>query len=414
MKGIIKELRAREILDSRGNPTVEVDVITEEGAIGRAAVPSGASTGEREAVELRDGDPKRFAGKGVRQAVAHVERDIAAALKGRSVLNQAELDRIMLELDGTANKSRLGANAILGVSMAAARAAAAVQGVSLFRYLGGAQGGKLPRPCMNIINGGAHADSNIAIQEFMIVPVGAPTVAEGIRFGAEVYHTLKSILKSKGLVTSVGDEGGFAPRLASSEEAIQCIVQAIEQSGYKAGEHIAIALDPAASEFYKEGAYHFEGKVMDSAQMIQYYESLVDKYPIISIEDGLSEHDWAGWKLLTERLGGRIQLVGDDIFVTNPQIFAEGIAQKIGNAILIKLNQIGTVSETLQTIQMAKEAGYGIMISHRSGETEDTFISDLAVATNAGQMKTGALSRSERLSKYNQLIRIEEELYGHR
>lgn len=408
MKGTISQLIAREILDSRGNPTIEVDVITEEGILGRAAVPSGASTGDKEAVELRDGDPKRYQGRGVTKAAGHVAKEIAEVLSGESVLAQERIDRLMIELDGTPNKSKLGANALLGVSMACARAAANLQGVPLFHYLGGVQGSKLPLPFFNIINGGAHADSAIDMQEFMIVPHGADSVREAIRYGAEVYYQLKTLLGNKGLVTAVGDEGGFAPRLASSEEAIQWIIQAIKAAGYEPGKHISIALDPAASEFYDNGLYHFEGEKLQPSEMISYYETLVNKYPIMSIEDGLSEHDWEGWKQLTAKLGDRIQLVGDDIFVTDPELLRKGVEEKAGNAILIKLNQIGTLSETLSTIRLAQQSGYGVVISHRSADTEDSFISDLAVAVNAGQMKAGAVSRSERLSKYNQLIRIEE------
>lgn len=408
MKGTISQLIAREILDSRGNPTIEVDVITEEGILGRAAVPSGASTGDKEAVELRDGDLKRYQGRGVTKAAGHVAKEIAKVLRGESVLAQERIDRLMIDLDGTPNKSKLGANALLGVSMACARAAANLQGVPLFHYLGGVQGSKLPLPFFNIINGGVHADSAIDMQEFMIVPHGADSVREAIRYGAEVYYQLKTLLGNKGLVTAVGDEGGFAPRLASSEEAIQWIIQAIEAAGYEPGKHISIALDPAASEFYDNGLYHFEGEKLKPSEMISYYETLVNKYPIMSIEDGLSEHDWEGWKQLTAKLGDRIQLVGDDIFVTDPELLRKGVEEKAGNAILIKLNQIGTLSETLSTIRLAQQSGYGVVISHRSADTEDSFISDLAVAVNAGQMKAGAVSRSERLSKYNQLIRIEE------
>lgn len=410
MKGTIQKIYAREILDSRGNPALEVDVITEKGVCGRAAVPSGASTGEREAVELRDMDSKRYHGKGVLKAISNIEEALLPALKGKSIYDQTALDQTMIELDGTNNKSRLGANAILGISMATARAAANMEQISLYRYLGGEQNYTLPTPHMNIINGGVHADSGIDIQEFMIVPHGALTFREAVRYGAEVYHTLKKLLKEKGYVISVGDEGGFAPGLKASEHAIQYIIQAIEETGYIPGKDISIALDAAASEFYHEGIYVFEGEQRSSKQMIAYYESLVSKYPITLIEDGLSENDWDGWKLMTNSLTNRIQLVGDDIFVTNPEILTEGIKQGIGNAILIKLNQIGTLTETLQTIQLAKKHGYGTMVSHRSGETEDTFIADLVVASNAGQIKSGALARSERLSKYNQLIRIEEEL----
>ncbi len=410
VKYLIADIQAMEILDSRGNPTIEVEVILESDISGRAAVPSGASTGTREALELRDKDQKRFGGKGVTKAVTNVEDIIKAQLIGKSVLNQLEIDNILIELDGTENKSNLGANAILGTSMAVSRAAANESGVPLYHYLGGSQGTTLPVPMMNVLNGGVHADSGISLQEFMIVPVGAKNVAEGIRFCSEVYQTLKKILKQEGQIISVGDEGGFAPRLSKSEDAIKNIVRAIEAAGYEKGKDLAIALDPAASEFYEDGIYIFDGERKTSEQMIDYYENLVNRYPIISIEDGLAEQDWDGWKMLTERLGQRIQLVGDDIFVTNPKIFMEGIKQGIANAILIKPNQIGTLSETLETIELARLYRYKTVLSHRSGETEDTFIADFAVATNIGQMKTGAPARSERVAKYNQLMRIEKKL----
>jgi len=409
----IAEIRAREILDSRGNPTIEVDVALESGARGWAAVPSGASTGTREALELRDGDKKRYLGKGVRNAVANVQKVLAPSLLGRDAADQAGIDRKMIELDGTPNKGKLGANAILGVSLAVAKAAADEAGLSLYRYLGGANAHELPVPLMNVINGGAHADNNLDFQEFMIVPVGAPTFAEALRMAAEVFHTLKALLKKKGLSTAVGDEGGFAPNLRSNEEALALIVQAIETAGYKPGQDVALALDPAASEFYENGRYVMKGEAQaqrSSEDMIKYYEGLVRRYPIVSIEDGLSEQDWKGWKMLTERLGQRMQLVGDDIFVTNPEIFAKGIAEGLGNSILIKLNQIGTLTETLETIEMAKRAGYTAVVSHRSGETEDVTIADVAVGVNAGQIKTGSLSRTDRTAKYNRLLRIEEEL----
>jgi len=409
----IVEIKAREILDSRGNPTVEVDVILESGAVGRAAVPSGASTGEREAIELRDGDKRRYLGKGVRKAVANVHRVLAPKLMGMDAMSQAEIDTEMIALDGTPTKGKLGANAILGVSLAVAKAAAADTGMPLYRYLGGVNAHKLPVPMLNIINGGAHADNNLDLQEFMIVPVGAPTFAEALRMAVEVFHTLKALLKKKGLQTAVGDEGGFAPNLRSNEEALALVVAAIEQAGYRPGREIALALDPAANEFYERGRYIMKGEKQTertSEEMIRYYEGLVRRYPIISIEDGLSEQDAKGWRILTERLGERIQLVGDDIFVTNPKIFAKGIADGIANAILVKLNQIGTLTETLETIEMAKRAGYAVVISHRSGETEDTTIADLAVGLNTGQIKTGSLSRTDRTAKYNRLLRIEEEL----
>ncbi len=408
----IEDIIAREILDSRGNPTIEVDVILESGIIGRAAVPSGASTGTREAVELRDGDSDRFGGKGVLKAVQNVEEVIAPELIGVDCREQVLIDQLMIELDGTKNKSRLGANAILGVSLAVAKAAAEYSELPLFKYLGGNQARLLPVPLMNVLNGGVHADNRVDVQEFMIVPAGAPSFSEALRYGAEVFHTLKKVLKDKGYSTSVGDEGGFAPNLKSNEEALMLIVEAIEKAGYKPGEDIFIALDPAASEFYKDDKYHLDstGDVFDSDQMISLYEEWVKKYPIFSIEDGLAESDWDGWKKLTDKLGDKIQLVGDDIFVTNPEIFAEGIEKGIANSILIKLNQIGTLTETVDTIKMAKLNGYTCVVSHRSGETEDTTIADFAVAFETGQIKTGSMSRTDRLAKYNQLLRIEEIL----
>jgi len=408
----IIDVKAREIFDSRGNPTVEADVFVLCGATGRAAVPSGASTGTREALELRDKRSKRLGGKGVQTAVKNILETITPEILGMDSADQVGLDKLMIALDGTPNKSKLGANAILAVSMAAARAAAAAYGLPLYRYLGGINARCLPMPMMNIINGGAHAANNLDIQEFMIVPVGAKTVTQAVEMGAETFHTLKKILKEKGLNTAVGDEGGFAPDLKSNEEAVKFIISAIKSAGFKPGKDIAIALDAAASEFYSKGRYDLksEKKILSPEEMIRYYENLVDKYPIISIEDGLAEGDWKGWELLTDRLGGTVQLVGDDIFVTNPKIFARGIEEGIGNSILIKLNQIGTLTETLDTIEMAKRVGYTTVISHRSGETEDTFISDLAVGVNGGQIKTGSLSRSDRIAKYNQLIRIEAEL----
>ncbi|MGB5159313.1 phosphopyruvate hydratase [Desulfobacterium sp. N47] len=408
----IIDIKAREILDSRGNPTVEVDVFLSCGAMGRASVPSGASTGKREALELRDTKAKRFGGKGVATAVKNVLTTIAPAIHGMDAADQTALDKKMIKLDGTPNKSKLGANAILGVSMAACRAAAAAFGMPLYRHIGGISARYLPLPMMNIINGGAHAANNLDIQEFMIIPVGAKNIAEAIRMGAETFHSLKKILKDKGLNTGVGDEGGFAPDLSSNEEAIKNIMLAIEAAGYKPGDDIGIGLDAAASEFYNKGKYNLssEGKLLSAEQMIDYYEILIDKYPILSIEDGLAEQDWKGWNTMTGRLEDSIQIVGDDIFVTNPAIFTKGIEKGIANSILIKLNQIGTVTETLDTIEMAKQAGYTTVISHRSGETEDSFIADLVVGTNGGQIKTGSMSRSDRVAKYNQLIRIEEEL----
>ena len=408
----IIDVRAREILDSRGNPTVEADVILACGAVGRAAVPSGASTGKREALELRDERSKRFGGKGVTKAVKNVLTIIAPAVRGIDAANQMTLDNLMIELDGTPNKSKLGANAILSVSMAASRAAASAYGLPLYRYLGGINARYLPIPMMNIINGGAHAANNLDIQEFMIVPIGAKTFAQAVMMGAEIFHSLKKVLKEKGLSTSVGDEGGFAPDLKSNEDAIKFIINAIESAGYQPGKDVGLALDSAANEFYKKGKYilNSENKKLKPEEMIDYYEDLIDKYPIFSIEDGLAEQDWDNWELLTDRLGGTVQIVGDDIFVTNPKIFNKGIEEGIANSILIKLNQIGTVTETLDAIEMAKQAGYTTVISHRSGETEDTFISDLVVGINGGQIKTGSMSRSDRVAKYNQLIRIEEEL----
>lgn len=408
----IRDILAREILDSRGNPTVEADVILDSGVTGSAAVPSGASTGSREAVELRDGDTNRYGGKGVSKAVANVREIILPALKGMDVSQQQALDNKLIELDGTENKSKLGANAILAVSLAAAKAAAKEQGMPLYRYLGGEGPFLLPVPMMNIINGGAHADNNVDMQEFMIMPVGAPSLREAVRYGAEVFHALKKVLQDKGMNTAVGDEGGFAPNLPSNESAIEVILQAIEKAGYTAGKDIYLALDCASSEFYKDGKYDIasENKQLSSAEFADYLAAWVDKYPIISIEDGMNEGDWDGWALLTERLGKKVQLVGDDLFVTNPAILKEGIEKNIANSILIKVNQIGSLSETLTAIEMAKKAGYTNVISHRSGETEDATIADLAVATSAGQIKTGSMSRSDRTAKYNQLIRIEEQL----
>ncbi|NGZ29158.1 MAG: phosphopyruvate hydratase [Magnetococcales bacterium] len=411
---IISKVHGREILDSRGNPTVEVDVITNTGIIGSAAVPSGASTGSREAVELRDGDKSRYLGKGVLKAVAAVNGEIAKAVVGRSLFDQAGLDALLVELDSSENRSRLGANAILGVSMATAKAAALSLNQPLYRYLGGVNARLLPVPMMNILNGGAHADNNVDIQEFMIMPVAASSMAEAVRMGAEVFHNLKKILHKKGLNTNVGDEGGFAPNLSSSDEAIQVVLQAIESAGYTPGEQIALALDCASTEFFDEatGLYHLkgEGRKLSSDDMVAYYVDLCNRYPIFSIEDGCSENDWEGWRKLTEALGSTVQLVGDDLFVTNSLILAEGIRQGVANAILIKVNQIGTLTETLEAMEMARRAGYSTVVSHRSGETENTFISDLAVATNAGQIKTGSLCRSDRVAKYNQLLRIEEDL----
>ncbi len=401
----------REVLDSRGNPTVEAEVVLESGAFGRAIVPSGASTGTFEALELRDGE-KRYGGKGVLKAVQNINEIISQELIGLDAENQAEIDKKMIELDGTPNKSRLGANAILAVSMAVARAMANELGISLYRYLGGIRAKVLPTPMFNVLNGGKHADNNLDLQEFMIVPIKAPSFREALRMGVEVYHALKKILKERGLVTSVGDEGGFAPELSSNEEPLALLVEAIEKAGYKPGEEIALAMDSAASEFFKDGKYHLKADNLEltSEEMVKFYEKLVDKYPIVSLEDGLAEEDWEGWKILTQRLGDRIQLVGDDIFVTNPERFGRGIKEGIANAILIKLNQIGTLTETLNVINQAYDAGYSAVVSHRSGETEDTFIADLAVAALTGQIKTGAPARIDRVAKYNQLLRIEEEL----
>lgn len=413
MSAII-EVYAREVLDSRGNPTVEVEVYTESGAFGRAIVPSGASTGEYEAVELRDGDKGRYLGKGVQTAVENVNSLIAPELIGYDVLDQVGIDKTLIELDGTENKGKFGANAILGVSMAVARAAADLLGLPLYMYLGGFNAKSLPVPMMNILNGGEHADNNVDIQEFMVMPVGAPTFSEGLRMGAEIFHSLKAVLKEKGLNTAVGDEGGFAPNLSSNEEALQTIMIAIEKAGYKPGEEIRLAMDVASSELFnkEDGKYHLsgEGVVKTSEEMVAFYEDLVSKYPIISIEDGLDENDWDGHKLLTDRLGDKVQLVGDDLFVTNTTKLSQGIEQGVGNSILIKVNQIGTLTETFDAIEMAKRAGYTAVISHRSGESEDSTIADIAVATNAGQIKTGAPSRTDRVAKYNQLLRIEDEL----
>lgn len=408
----IVEVKGREVLDSRGNPTVEAEVKTEYGVVGRAIVPSGASTGSREAIELRDGDKKRYAGKGVLKAVSHVNTEIFEAIVGMDVTHQTGIDQAMIQLDGSENKGRLGANALLAVSVASARAAAEESNLPLYRYLGGAGSVQLPMPLMNVINGGAHANNGLDMQEFMIIPVGAPTFREALRYGAEVFHALKALIDKKGLATTVGDEGGFAPRLSSNEEGLKLIMQAIEQAGYRPGEQIAIGLDCASSEFYRDGLYclNAENKKLTSAELVDYLGNWTRQYPLITIEDGLAEADWSGWKLMTERLGKDIQLVGDDIFVTNTRILKEGITQGIANAILIKINQIGTLSETFAAIEMAKQAGYRNIISHRSGESEDTTIADIAVATNAGQIKTGSLSRSDRLAKYNQLLRIEEQL----
>ena len=409
---VITDVYAREIMDSRGNPTVEVEVYLEDGTIGRAAVPSGASTGQFEAVELRDSESSRYLGKGVLQAVANVNDIIGPAILGFDASEQVAIDRIMIELDGTPNKAKLGANAILGVSMAVARAAAESYDLPLFQYLGGTNAKELPVPMMNILNGGAHADNNVDIQEFMIMPIGATSFMEALRYCAEVYHTLKSVLKGKGLATGVGDEGGFAPNLGSNEEALQVIAEAVEKAGLTVGKDIVFAIDAASSEFYKDGKYHLagEGKVKIAAEMVEYYAELCEKYPIYSIEDGLAEEDWEGWKLLTDRLGKTVQLVGDDLFVTNTERLSHGIKEDTANAILIKVNQIGTLTETFDAIEMAKRAGYTAVISHRSGETEDSTIADIAVAVNAGQIKTGAPARSERVAKYNQLLRIEDML----
>jgi enolase len=417
----IKSVCGRQILDSRGNPTVEADVRLEGGAFGRAAVPSGASTGENEAIELRDGDKSRFLGRGVHKAVAHVNGEIARAIAGMDALGQTQLDRRMIEADGTPNKSRLGANAILAVSMAAARAAAAASGQPLYKYLarysGDGAGNTLPLPMMNILNGGAHADNSVDLQEFMVMPVGAPSFREALRWGVEVFHNLKAVLKREGYSTAVGDEGGFAPNLKSNEEALEYILAAITAAGYKPGNEIAIALDPAASEFYDKSSKKYVFKKSDksartSEEMVAFWENWLRQYPIVSLEDGMSEEDWDGWKILTRNAGKKCQLVGDDIFVTNPKIFARGISEKIGNSILIKLNQIGTVTETIEAIELAHSANYTAVVSHRSGETEDPFIADFAVAVDSGQIKTGSASRTDRIAKYNQLLRIEEELGG--
>ena len=413
---IITNIQAREVLDSRGNPTIEVEVFTESGAFGRAIVPSGASTGEHEAVELRDGDKSRYLGKGVLKAVEHVDTEIAEALEERySVLDQVSIDKALIELDGTENKGRLGANAILGVSLAVAHAAANYLDLPLYQYLGGFNAKQLPVPMMNILNGGEHADNNVDIQEFMVMPVGAKSFREAVQMGAEIFHNLKAVLKEKGYNTSVGDEGGFAPNLGSNEEALTTIMEAIEKAGYTPGTDVLLAMDVASSEIYdkEKGVYNLPGDntVKTSAEMVDWYEELSNKYPIISIEDGLDENDWAGHKLLTERIGDRVQLVGDDLFVTNTKKLAQGIEEGIGNSILIKVNQIGTLTETFDAIEMAKRAGYTAVISHRSGESEDVTIADIAVATNAGQIKTGAPSRTDRVAKYNQLLRIEDQLF---
>jgi len=405
----IKSVRAREVIDSRGNPTVEVDVFLSDGVMGRAIVPSGASTGEFEALELRDGDKNRFSGKGVLKAVNNVNNKIAAKIKGKDA-NFREIDKLLLKFDGTPNKAKLGANAILGVSLAVAKAAAASRGIPFYKYLGGAKANLLPLPLMNILNGGMHADNNLDIQEFMIAPLGFAKFSRAIQAAVEVFHSLKAILKKKNLSTSVGDEGGFAPNLKSNEEALELIISAIKAAGYKPGEEVALALDPAASSFYKNGSYVFEGKARDSNYMIDFYYGIVKKYPIVSIEDGLDENDWEGWANLTKRLGKKIQIVGDDLFVTNTKKLKQGIDNKISNSILIKVNQIGTLSETLAAIDMASKAGYSSVISHRSGETEDTTIAHLAVGKACGQIKTGSLSRTDRVAKYNELLRIEEEL----
>jgi enolase len=408
----IVDIVGREILDSRGNPTVECDVLLESGTMGRAAVPSGASTGSREAIELRDGDKSRYGGKGVLKAVEHINTEISEAVLGLDASEQAFLDKTLIDLDGTDNKSRLGANATLAVSMAVARAAAEESGLPLYRYFGGMGGMQLPVPMMNVVNGGAHANNNLDLQELMIIPVGAPSFREAVRYGAEVFHALKKIIHDKGMSVAVGDEGGFAPNVANHEAAIQMILEAIEKAGFRPGEQIALGLDCAASEFFKDGKYHLEaeGLVLDSGEWTSILASWTEKYPIISIEDGMGESDWDGWKTLTERLGKSVQLVGDDLFVTNTKILKEGIDKRIANSILIKINQIGTLTETFAAIEMAKRAGYTSVISHRSGETEDSTIADIAVGTNAGQIKTGSLSRSDRMAKYNQLLRIEEDL----
>ena len=408
----IVDIVGREILDSRGNPTVECDVLLESGVMGRAAVPSGASTGSREAIELRDGDPKRYLGKGVLKAVEHINTEISEAVLGLDASEQAFLDKTLIDLDGTENKSRLGANAMLAVSLAVARAAAEESGLPLYRYFGGSAATTLPVPMMNVINGGAHANNNLDLQEFMILPVGAPSFREAIRWGAEVFHALKKIIHDRGMSTAVGDEGGFAPSVANHEAAIQLILEAIEKAGYTPGTQVALGLDCASSEFFRDGRYHLEGEglVLSAAEWIDVLASWCDKYPIVSIEDGMAEGDWDGWALLTQRLGKQVQLVGDDLFVTNTKILKEGIAKGIANSVLIKINQIGTLTETFAAIEMAKRAGYTAVISHRSGETEDSTIADIAVGTNAGQIKTGSMSRSDRMAKYNQLLRIEEDL----
>ena len=410
----IVEVYAREVLDSRGNPTVEVETVLECGAMGRAAVPSGASTGAFEAVELRDGDKSRYMGKGVTDAVENVNEIIAPEVEGMDAINQRELDQLMIDLDGTENKEKLGANAILGVSLATAKAAAIALDLPLYKYIGGVNSHILPAPMMNILNGGKHADNSVDLQEFMIMPLGASSFAEALRMCAEIFHTLKSVLKKDGMSTSVGDEGGFAPNLKTNEDAIKYIIKAISQAGYAPGKDIYIALDPAATELFKDGKYNLagEGKMLSPTEMVQYYENLVNNYPIISIEDGMAEEDWEGWKMLTDRIGKKVQVVGDDLFVTNTKRLQKGIQMGVANSVLIKVNQIGTLSETLDTIEMAKRAGYTAVVSHRSGETEDTTIADIVVGVNAGQIKTGAPSRTDRVAKYNQLLRIEEELYG--
>ena len=408
----IVDIVGREILDSRGNPTVECDVLLESGTMGRAAVPSGASTGSREAIELRDGDKSRYLGKGVLKAVEHINTEISEAVLGLDASEQAFLDRTLIDLDGTENKSRLGANATLAVSMAVARAAAEESGLPLYRYFGGSGGMQMPVPMMNVVNGGAHANNNLDLQELMIIPVGAPSFREAVRYGAEVFHALKKIIDGKGMTTAVGDEGGFAPNLASHEAAIQLILEAIDKAGYEAGRQVAIGLDCAASEFYKDGKYHLEGEglTLTAPEWTDILATWVDKYPIISVEDGMAEGDWDGWVHLNARLGGKVQIVGDDLFVTNTRILKEGIEKRVANSILVKINQIGTLTETFAAIEMAKRAGWTAVISHRSGETEDSTIADIAVGTNAGQIKTGSMSRSDRIAKYNQLLRIEEDL----
>ena len=408
----IQEIIAREILDSRGNPTIQAQVTTASGAKGSAMVPSGASTGVREALELRDGDSKRYLGKGVRKAIDNIQREIQPAIRGMEVTDQSSIDKAMIDLDGTANKASLGANAILGVSMATAHAAANEAGLPLYAYLGGDGPFLMPVPMMNILNGGAHADNSVDLQEFMVLPVGAPSIAEAVRYGAEIFHSLKAVLSSRGLITTVGDEGGFAPNLASNEEALEVILEAVNKAGFSTGKDIVLGLDVASSEFYKDGQYHLdsEGLHMSAEEFLDYLAPWFDKYPIITMEDGMAEDDWDGWEALTRRLGERVQLVGDDLFVTNTEILSQGIEKNIANSILIKVNQIGTLTETLAAIDMAKKAGYTAVISHRSGETEDTTIADLAVATSAGQIKTGSLSRSDRVAKYNRLIAIEDEL----